>query len=180
MLESDLSKYKEHKPFYIKRLLWKLVNATIFRLAIGNKLFFVRTILLKIFGAKIPLRAMIYPSCKIYAPWNLEVGLHTCIGPWTEIYNKGKIVIGSNSVISQRSYICDASHDISSMLLPLTTKQITIANNVWIAAETFIGPGVTVGVGAVVGARACVFKNVEPWTVVGGNPAKFIKTRTIE
>lgn len=47
------------------------------------------------------------------------------------------------------------------------------------AAEAFIGPGVTIGEGAVVGARGCVFKDVDPWTVVGGNPAKFIKKRII-
>ena len=40
--------------------------------------------------------------------------------------------------------------------------------------------GVTVGEGAVVGARAAVFKNIEPWTVVGGNPAKYIKKRVIK
>ena len=51
---------------------------------------------------------------------------------------------------------------------------------VWVAAEAFIGMGVIIGEGAVVGARACVFKNVEPWTVVGGNPAKFIKKRIIK
>ena len=54
-----------------------------------------------------------------------------------------------------------------------------IADRAWVAAEAFIGPGVTVGEGAVVGARAAVFKDVEAWTVVGGNPARFIKKRVI-
>ena len=49
----------------------------------------------------------------------------------------------------------------------------------WVAAWAFVGMGVTIGEGAVVGACAVVFKNVEPWTVVGGNPAKFIKKRVI-
>ena len=47
------------------------------------------------------------------------------------------------------------------------------------AAEAFVGPGVTIGEGAVVGARAAVFRDVEPWSVVGGNPARFIKKRKI-
>jgi len=51
---------------------------------------------------------------------------------------------------------------------------------VWVAADSFIGPGVTIGTGAIIGARSAVFKNVEAWTVVGGNPAKVIKRRTID
>ena len=55
-----------------------------------------------------------------------------------------------------------------------------IADRAWVAAEAFIGPGVTVGKGAVVGARAAVFKDVEPWTVVGGNPARVLKKRVLQ
>ena len=60
------------------------------------------------------------------------------------------------------------------------TRPITISKFAWVAAEAFVGPGVTIGEGAVVGARAAVFKDVDPWTVVGGNPAKFIKKREIK
>ena len=68
----------------------------------------------------------------------------------------------------------------SSILACRIQKPIIIGDRAWVAAEAFIGPGVTVGEGAVVGARAAVFKDVEPWTVVGGNPARVIKTRTIK
>jgi len=175
----DLSNYKEPKPHHLKRVIWYFINATLFKLLIGTSLRVPRNVLLRIFGAKIPLKSLVYPSCKIWAPWNLEIGKSSCIGPNTELYNKDKIIIGDNTVISQRSYICTASHNISYNLLPLITKQIIIEDQVWVAADAFIGPGVTVGQGAVVGARAAVFKNVEPWTVVGGNPAKFIKKRII-
>ena len=96
------------------------------------------------------------------------------------MYNKDLIVIGDDSVISQGTYLCTASHDISSKMLPLNTAPIIIGKNVWVAADAFVGMGVTIGEGAVVGARAAVFKDVEPWTVVGGNPAKFIKNRVIK
>ena len=62
----------------------------------------------------------------------------------------------------------------------MTFAPIVICDSVWVAAEAFIGPGVTVGQGAVVAARTCVVKDVEPWTVVGGNPAKVIKKRIIK
>jgi len=64
--------------------------------------------------------------------------------------------------------------------MPLITSPIVIENQAWICADAFIGPGVTIGKSAVVGARAAAFKDVEPWTVVGGNPAKFIKKREIK
>lgn len=179
MQEIPLNKYSEVKPKYLKRIIWLVINKTIFRCIIGRKLFFIRNFLLRRFGAQLPDRVLIYSTCDIYAPWNLEVGRYSCLGPKTEIYNKDKITIGANTVISQGSYLCSASHDISSLQLPLITKPINIGSRVWIAADTFIGPGVTIGEGAVVGARAAVFRDVESWTVVGGNPAKFIKKREI-
>lgn len=90
------------------------------------------------------------------------------------------ITIGDHSIISQSTQLCTASHSISNKDFPLVTKPIIVHDQVWIASEAFIGPGVTIGEGAVVGARAAVFKDVEPWTVVGGNPAKFIKKREIK
>ncbi len=61
----------------------------------------------------------------------------------------------------------------------LITAPITINEGAWITAGVFIGPGVVIGEGAVVGARSSVFKDVAPWTVVGGNPAQFIKERVL-
>lgn len=81
--------------------------------------------------------------------------------------------------ISRRAFICTASHDISDISRPLTYKPIVIGNGVWIGAEAIVCPGVTIGDGAVIAAGAVVTKDVEPWTVVGGNSAKFIKERPV-
>ena len=64
--------------------------------------------------------------------------------------------------------------------MPLLKPPIGIGDQAWICADAFVGPGVVVGEGAVVGARAVVTKNVEPWTVVAGNPARFIKKRQLD
>jgi putative colanic acid biosynthesis acetyltransferase WcaF len=179
-MNANLSHCEEQKPNYLKRIVWYMVNATLFRCLIGMSCREIRNMILRLFGAKIPLKSLVYSSCKIYAPWNLEIGMHACVGPNTELYNKDKITIKDNVVISQGSYLCTASHDISKKQFPLVTAPIIIENQAWIAAGTFIGMGVTIGEGAVVGARAAVFKDIEPWTVVGGNPAKFIKKRMIK
>ncbi|MBR0457730.1 MAG: sugar O-acetyltransferase, partial [Victivallales bacterium] len=73
-----------------------------------------------------------------------------------------------------------ASHDITKGNLPLVFAPIVMEDQVWIAADAFIGMGVTVHQGAVVGARASVFKDVDAWTVVGGNPAHFLKKRELQ
>ena len=175
----DLSNYKEEKPHYIKRLVWMMLNVTLFRIAIGRAFKWLRHGLLRVFGAKIDKDAYIYPSCKVFMPWNLVCG-RACIGPNTNIYNTAKIVIGNDSVISQGSFLCTAGHDTANLMMPLTTAPIKISDHVWIAADAFVGMGVTVGEGAIVGARAAVFKDVDPWTIVGGNPAKFIKKRIVK
>lgn len=136
--------------------------------------------LLRLFGAKITNTSGVYPSASIFMPWNLEMKEHAVIGPGVDCYNAAPIVIGNYAVVSQRSFLCTASHDITSASHPQIEKPIIIEDRAWVAAEAFVGPGVTIGEGAVVGARACVFKDVEPWTVVGGNPAKFIKKRIIK
>ena len=133
--------------------------------------------LLRAFGAKIHSTANIYSSAKIYYPANLEMDAYSCLASDVDCYNVAKIHIGANSTISQVAYLCTASHDITNPYNPLITAPIVIEDQAWVAADAFVGIGVTIGEGAVVGARAAVFKDVEPWTVVGGNPAKFIKNR---
>lgn len=177
---NDMAYYREEKPHFVKRIIWNFVNATLFRLLVGYKLRYVRNIILRIFGAKIPLYSLVYPSCNIFAPWNLKVGKHSCIGPHTRIYNKAMIIIGDHCEISQGAYMCTASHDIFDTQHSLITAPIIVKDRVWVASDAFIGMGVNLGEGAVVGARGCVFKDVEPWSVVGGNPAKFIKKRILK
>lgn len=179
MTTMNLSDYKEKKPHRAKRIVWAVVNKTLFRWCIGRVGWPLRKLMLKTFGASIDRKAYIYGSCTVFAPWLLVVG-RACIGPNTELYNKAPITIGDDSVVSQGSFLCTASHDISSTMLPLKTAPISIGDNVWVASDAFVGMGVAIGDGAVIGARSAVFKDVEPWTVVGGNPAKFIKERTIK
>ncbi len=175
----DLSHYREPKPRRLKRVCWAIVNATLFRCLAGRPCKRLRNIILRLFGARIPLGSLVYPSCKIWAPWNLAVGEHSCIGPNTELYNKAPVTIGDNAVVSQGAFLCTASHDISSPNMHLISAPIVIGNSAWVAADAFVGKGVSVGEGAVVAARTVVVRDVEPWTVVGGNPAKFLKKRVL-
>lgn len=164
----------------ILRIVWSLVSVLFFRpfkLRVFKKW---RVFVLRSFGAKISWRAMVNSSVKIWAPWNLELGTNSCIGPNVDIYNQGRISIGSNTVISQKTYLCASTHDYNKKDFPLILKPINIGDGVWIAADAFIGPGVSIENYAVIAARSAVIKNVEKNTIVGGNPAKLIKYRSFE
>lgn len=164
----------------IRRLCWNICCMLMFR-PFGLPIFKRwRSLFLKLWGAKIGHGSIVHSSCIIWAPWNLEIGQRSCLGPHTIIYNPGKITIGNKVCISQYSYLCTATHDYNSPMHTLYWKPIKIHDFAWVAAGAFIGMGVTIGEGAVIGATASVFKDVEPWTVVGGNPAKFIKKRIMK
>ena len=180
-LKVDLSKYKNllSKRNKMARFVWAIVWSIFARplpRSIGNRW---KLFLLRLFGAKVNSKAVVYSSVRIYMPWNLEMDEYACLGPQVDCYNAAKIVIGAHATISQKAYLCTATHDIYNSQYTLITSPIIIKDQAWVAADAFIGPGVTIGEGAVVGARGCVFKDVEPWTVFGGNPAKFIKKRII-
>ena len=164
----------------LRRLLWNITCFFFFRPFAGPLLWRWRNLVLRVFGAKIGEGCRISSSTIIWAPWNLELGKYVCLGPKSQIYTANKIVVGDKVTISQGAYLCGASHDIAYLNKPLITSPIKIDSFAWVCADAFVGMGVTIGEGAVVGARAAVFKDVEPWTVVGGNPAKFIKKRVVE
>ena len=158
------------------RVLWTVVWSCLYRPS-PKVLHGWRRFLLRLFGSKIGQGVHPYPSTRIWAPWNLEMGSHSCLGDHTDCYCVDKIEIGPHSTVSQYSYLCTASHDYTDPSMPLITAPIVIGEGVWIAADVFVGPGVVIGDGAVIGARSSVFRNIEPWTVVAGNPARVIKKR---
>jgi putative colanic acid biosynthesis acetyltransferase WcaF len=139
-----------------------------------------KRMLLRLFGAKIHPTAGVYTGVRIYYPANLTMEAHSCLADDVNCYNVAPVTIGEQVTISQEAYLCTASHDITDPLRHLVTAPITIERDAWIGARAYVGMGVTIGEGAVVGATASVYKDVEPWTVVGGNPAKFIKKREIK
>jgi putative colanic acid biosynthesis acetyltransferase WcaF len=164
---------------YLARALWMLVQATLWKLC-ARPAHSLRPYILRLFGCRTSENVYISGSAWIEMPWLLECGHLVTIGQRAILYNLGGLSIGNQTVLSQDVYICGGTHDYTDPTYPLLRKRITIGNGVWIAAGAFIGPGVTIGDGAVVGARAVVMRDVEPWTVVAGNPARVIKRRELK
>lgn len=136
-------------------------------------------LLLKMFGSKISGRPFIAPSCRIYAPWLLEIGNRSCLAPRSEVYNLGPIRIGERVTIAQYVYLCNGTHDFSKKSLPLLVGAMAVENDVFVGARALILPGLTLGKASVVGAGAILTKDTKPYGIYAGNPAVFIKKREL-
>lgn len=137
-----------------------------------------RVMLLRLFGAQIGRNVKIYGSTIVWHPGNLTIEDHVLIGPRVKLYNQGSIAIGKYTVVSQDASICASTHNVNEADFPLLLRPVTIAAHCWVAAEAFVGPGVTMGEGGVLGARAVAMRSLEPWTFYSGNPAAPLKSRT--
>lgn len=158
--------------------IWEIIWYLVLRWT-PKKLNRFRLFCLRLFGARIHGRPFVFSSAKIYAPFNLELFDHACIGPSVNVYNLGRIVLGENSIVSQGTMLCGGTHDLTSPRLPLMVGKIEIGHDVFIGVRALILPGLSIGDGSVVGAASLVTKDVSEWTVVAGNPAHEISKRII-
>ena len=160
-----------------RRVLWQCVWTVLYRPS-PRPLHAWRRALLRLFGASIGRGAHPYPRARVWAPWNLTMGEHSCLADDVDCYCVAPVVLGRHATVSQYSYLCTASHDIDDPQMPMVAAPIVLGPDAWVAADAFIGPGVTIGNGAVVAARATVVRDVAAWSVVGGLPARQIGERT--
>jgi len=161
------------------RATWQIIYLLFFRLSIVH-LSPLRRFLLRLFGANVGEKVLIYPSVKIWAPWNLSLGHRSVIGPNVILYNVDRIEIAEDVTISQNVHLCTASHNIESIERELIHTPIIIERGSWVFADAFVAMGVKIGEGSIVGARSVVTKNVAAFNVVAGNPAKVIKKRKVD
>jgi putative colanic acid biosynthesis acetyltransferase WcaF len=160
----------------IGRLLWAIVYRLVFRCTFHNW-YSLRAAILKTFGAKLGRNVRIRRTVKIEIPWNLSIGDDVSIGDEAILYSLGPITIGDRSFLSQYAHLCAGTHDHMSRDYPLVREPIVIGSDCWIAADAFVGPGVTIGDRTVVGARASAFSDLPPDVIAVGNPAKALRAR---
>jgi putative colanic acid biosynthesis acetyltransferase WcaF len=167
------------RPEIVLRLLWGCVQATLFRWS-PRPFHAFRARLLKLFGADIPVpsEVVIFPTVKITFPWKLSLASRAMLGPEVIVYNLATISLARGANVSQRVHLCAGSHDYSQWSMPLTSAPIHLEANSWIAADVFVGPGVTIGELSVVGARSVVMKSQPPRKICFGNPCRPMRDRT--
>jgi len=132
-----------------------------------------------LFGARLAPTARVYPSTRIWYPANLTMAEHACLGPGVTCYAMDTIALDAYALASQGAFLCAGTHDVDDPNFALVTKPITIGAHAWIAAEAFVGPGVTVGAWAVLGARAVAFSDLASGMVHVGNPARVLRPRRV-
>lgn len=185
MLNADL-KYNQDThtgpSFSLKnrlaRVVWMFADVLFFKLS--PKPFHAwRSFMLRLFGAKVGKGVHVYPRVKIWAPWNIILDDGCGIANGAILYSQGTITVGKKAVISQGAHICAGTHDYTKSGFPLITKPIVIGDDVWIAAEAFVHPGITIGEGSVIGARSVVTKDMPSWMICAGFPCKPIIERVI-
>ena len=137
----------------------------------------LRAVILRGFGAKLGKNCHVYPTARIWAPWNLAMGDHACLANDVICYSMATIRIGERTVVSQGAHLCAGSHDYEDPHFQLYALPITIGADAWICAEAFLGPGVEIGEGSVIGARAVAMKSMPAWMVCAGNPCRPLKPR---
>jgi putative colanic acid biosynthesis acetyltransferase WcaF len=131
----------------------------------------LRVFLLRLFGARVGTGVVIRSGVNISFPWRFEAGNHVWIGEDVTILSLASVTLGSSVCVSQKAFLCTGSHDWKAEAFTLQTRAITIEGQVWIAAQAFVGPGVTVGHGSVVAAGTVLMKPIPPDSIAMGNPA---------
>ena len=161
------------------RALWMLLGKPLFRMSFHNW-YGYRRVLLRLFGARIGRNVRVRPTVNIEIPWQLRIDRDAVIGDFAILYSLGRVTIGARTIISQYAHLCAGTHDYRNPSFPLLRPPVTIGDDVWIGADAFVGPGVTVGRLAVLGARSSTYSDIDPGVVAVGNPARAKKTRQLK
>jgi len=162
----------------VLRLFWQGVQSTLFRWS-PRPCHRWRAWLLRLFGANIaaPGQVVVFPTVRVTFPWKLTMAPRAMIGPDVRIYNLAHVTLHHGANISQHTHLCAGTHDYTQWSMPLDARPIEIGRNAWVAADVFIGPGVTIGELAVIGARSVVLKDQPPRMICAGHPCVPLKPR---
>ena len=175
----------DHDPYLVsaftlanraRRFIWGIVYTLFFRFT-PRPLHAWRCFLLRLFGAQRGPHCHIYPSARIWAPWNLRCAEQATIAEDVVVYNPAPLSLGSHAIVSQQAYLCGATHDYDSPAFPLISFPSTLGDYSWVCARAVVMPGVNLGEGAILALGAVATRDLEPWMVYGGVPARKLKPR---
>ena len=145
----------------------------------------VRFLVFKIILAQLGPDSMIDYKTYFRYPWRIKIGRGVSINRGCEFIGamtaeNGNIMIGDYVTFAPYVRVITGTHDYSFLDLPDKAASVTIEDHVWICTGAIILPGVTIGTGAIIGAGSIVTKDVAPFTICAGNPARLIKKRELK
>lgn len=136
-----------------------------------------RIALLRLWGARVKWDVALHHGLQVRAARRLRIDHDAFVAEGVVLDARGGIAIGAHTSINTDVQIWTAQHDWRSADFAYSASPVRIGHHCWISARVIVLPGVSVGDGAVVAAGAVVTKDVEPWTLVGGNPARVLRER---
>lgn len=128
-------------------------------------------------GMALPPSSSIHWRAEFYAPENIVIGEYCTIGDSCFLDGRSGITMGNSVNLGSHVSIFTREHDVDSPYFAETGAPVVVGDHAWVSSHAIVLPGVTVGEGAVVAAGAVVVRDVEPFMVVGGNPARPIRPR---
>jgi len=137
----------------------------------------VRRFFYRLSGIKIGKGSTIHTGARFYQPLGIQIGKDSIVGEGVVLDGRGKLEIGDHVDIASEVMIYNSEHDINDAKFAPITQAVRVDDYVFIGPRAIILPGIVIGKGAVVGAGAVVTKDVKPFMVVGGVPAKEIGER---
>jgi putative colanic acid biosynthesis acetyltransferase WcaF len=180
-LQTDLSKFDNSwykQPPFFKNLLWFLTNSIFFNSFLPVPIS-VKSMIMRLFGAKIGKGVVIKPRVNIKYPWLLLVENYVWIGEGVWIDNLVEVQIGESACLSQGAMLLTGNHDYTLSSFDLRVGKIVIEAGAWIGSKAIVCPGVTCKSHSVLTVNSVATKDLEPYSIYQGNPAQFIKERTI-
>lgn len=139
----------------------------------------IKTLILRLFGAKVGKNVMIKPKVNIKYPWYLTIGDYAWIGEQVWIDNLAPVSIGAHACLSQGAMLLCGNHDYSRKSFDLRIGEIILHDGVWIGAQATVCPGVECFTHSVLTVGSVATKALEPYGIYQGNPAQLIKKREI-
>lgn len=122
----------------------------------------------------------VHRLCRFYRPSGVTIGAHTVVNREVLLDGRSGLTIGDNVSISEGAVLLTLEHDPNSPTFENRGASVVIHNRAFIGTQAMILPGITIGEGAIVAARAVVTRDVAPYTIVAGVPARLIGERTRE
>lgn len=160
----------------LRRAVWNLCYAVFFRPSL-RPMHGWRSMLLRLFGARLGPNCHIHAKCRIWAPWNLECEDAACIAEYAEIYNPSLFQMGSHAIVSQGAYVCGASHLYNNPSFQLVSFPMRMGAYSWVCARAVVSPGVQIADGAILGLASVATRDLEAFGVYAGAPARKVKDR---
>jgi len=133
---------------------------------------FCRSLLLRIFGAKVGKNCTFARTVQITIPWNLVIGNDCHFAEHCILYSLGTITLGDRVRVDTRAHLCAGSHDMKDTTFPLTRPPISVGEDSFIGVDAYIAPSVSLGAHTIVHPRASVYGSFDSPVELMGNPAK--------